>query len=299
MITLALVFLFVPMCAQAHLMFFEGEVFRRYVGPQYVMTFGEIPDIGFVDNPTPDWEAKQEGMPEYGGMFAAPVEFGGEDWSLDYPFIIPEGEIDLARSAKGYLSKGDIDVLKYTAAEGEEFCIMLYITVPFCAEYENFYPVMGILGPGVPKKDEFPFELPSDCKDCGFERTHPIKATGSEKRPGGVYLPPTAFPYMGSWYITDFEKEAVVMNLKGPGNFYIVVYDPEGKAGDYSALTGWDECEHHYNPFDMETQKWFQYYADDNKWTRVICKPAEGGTIPMSALISDPPPCGSPSCPEE
>jgi len=295
--TLTFLLLLLPVTAHSHLMFFEGEVFRRYAGPTVVMSVGDFKEIGFVNNPTPDWGEKQKGMPEYGGMFAAPLDFGGEDWSFDYPFLIPDGEIGLARSPNGYLSKGDVDVFKYSAAEGEEFCLMFYIIVPFCAEYEGFYPVMGILGPGVQQKDTFPFDYPADCKDCGFQRTQTLRPTGAGKRPGGTFLPRTAYPYMGSWYITDWETEAISMNLKGPGSFYLVVYNPEGKPGDYSALWGWDECEDHYKPEDMYLHKWISYYADDMKWTRVICKPAEGGEIPMSAMIPDPPPCGYPSCP--
>ena len=121
-------------------------------------------------------------------MFAAPPELGGEDWSFEYPYIIPPGEIDLAITPTGYLKKGDVDVLKYVAAEWEEFCIMLNCIVPLCARYENFYPVIGILGPGVPKDDEFPFAYPEDCQDCGFKRVHPLHAKAGE-RPGG-YGPP-------------------------------------------------------------------------------------------------------------
>ena len=297
-ITLVLLVLVVPVSTLAHLTFFEGEVFRRYLGPNLVISFGDFMEFGIVNNEQPDWGKKLEG---WNGLFAAPPELGGEDWSFEYPYIIPPGEIDLAITPTGYLKKGDVDVLKYVAAEWEEFCIMLNCIVPLCAQYENFYPVIGILGPGVPNDDEFPFPYPEDCQGCGFKRVHPLRAKPGE-RPGG-YGPPGVeadswFPSNGLYYMIEFEQDTLYMHLQGPGSFYIVIYDPEGKPGDYMAMSGWDECETHYTPEEIYLQKWMNYYLDDLKWTRINCKePAKYGPVTMDAMIPNPPPCGFPGCP--
>jgi hypothetical protein len=97
----------------------------------------------------------------------------------------------------------------------------------------------------------------------------------------------------------EWEQDTVYMHLKGPGSFYIVIYDPEGKPGDYMGMSGWDECEHHYTPEELYLQKWMNYYLDDLKWTRINCKePAKYGIVTMDAMIPNPPPCGFPGCPE-
>ena len=289
-----------PVLAHAHLMFFEGEVFRRYLGPTLVFSLGgDFVEIDFVNNPQPDWGKKLEG---WNGWYGAPPELGGEDWSFEYPYIIPPGTISLSLAPQGYLKKGDVDVLKYVAAEGEEFCIMLNCIVPLCAQYENFYPVIGILGPGVPSADTFPFEYPPDCQNCGFKRVHPTRAA-SGKRPGGYGppgIPPKAFfPATGLYYMINWEQDTVWMHLKGPGTFYIVIYEPDGKPGDYVAMSGWDECESHISPEWNYLQKWMSYYADESKYMRIDCKePLEYGPVTTDALIPDPPPCGYPGCPK-
>ena len=278
MVTIVLLLLFVPVLAQAHLLQWEGEVFRK---------FGK---------PVEDWGPKVEGM---NGLYGAPVELGGEDWSFEYPFILPPGEADLARTFKVHLHKNDVDVIKYTAAEDEEFCVVLFCLPPACKQYRNYYPVIGILGPGVENQDEFPFEVPADCKDCGFMRTHPTKAKRWTERPV-VCGPPGAFPDSGLWYTLDWATDAIFeLKLKGPGNFYIVIYEPEGKPGDATGQYGWDECESHYKPEDWDAMRWWAYIGDENKWTHVRCNQMEcwdWGDLPAS--YPSPSPCGPPLTPE-
>ena len=279
-VTITLLLLFAPVLAQAHLLFWEGEIFRKY---------GE---------PIEDWGTKVEGI---NGAFGADPTLGGEDWSFDYPFIIPPGEGNLSRMSLSHLARGDVDVIKYTAAEGEEICLALFCMVPACIQYRNFYPAVGILGPAIPAVDEFPFEYPEDCKDCGFMRTHPTRVRWTE-RPV-QYGPTGAVPDLGYWWIVDWETDGILdYHLKGPGNFYIVIYEPEGKSGDYSMNFGWDECETHYKPEDIAARKWWAYIADDLKWTRVRCRKVEGSDyndLPDSSKFPVPPPCGPPMCPPE
>ena len=275
-----------PVLAPAHNAMFEPEIFRK----------------NLFEKPCTDaqWEEKVKGF-DGKGLYGAPVEMGGEDWSFKFPFIIQPGKIELAVFVSGWLSPGDVDVAKYTAAEGEEFCIQLSIIPPLCAQYKNFYPVIGILGPGVPSVDTFPFEYPEDCKNCGYVETHPPRAQGNEKRPGG-YGPKGAFYRYGLWYYIDWTKDAVQMHLKGPGTFYLVWYDPEGKGGDYSAMWGWDECETHYKPEDMYLHKFNAQILDGLKYTHRKCWPQDRsdiGAFPPAALEPQPPVCGTAWCPPE
>jgi len=282
-VTLALLVLVMPVFTQAHLAIFEGEIFLKP---------WEKP---LTDS---EWRVKVEGI---NGMWGAPVELGGQDWSFEFPYIIPEGEFNLARAAHVWLSKGDVDVAKYTAAEGEQICAQLSVVPPACVQYKNFYPVIGILGPGVPDQDVFPFEYPEDCKDCGFMVTNPPKAAFGEERPPG-WGPIGAFPDVGYYYYFDWKKDVVQLWMEGPGNFYIVIYDPQGKVGDALAMWGWDECEYNYNPADMHMQNYNAYIIDGFKYTRIKCIPTErtemGEGIPEEAIEPQPFYCGPPTSPD-
>jgi hypothetical protein len=275
-----------PAPIQAHESIFEPELFRKNV----------------FEKPCTDaqWEEKVKGF-DGKGLYGAPVELGGEDWSFKFPFIIQPGQISLAVAVNGWLSPGDVDVAKYTAAAGEEFCIQISIIPPLCTQYKKFYPVIGILGPGVPSTDDFPFEYPADCKNCGYMETHPTKAKVNEKRPGGSG-PSNAFPRMGFWYYIDWNTDVVQANLKGPGTFYIVWYDPAGKGGDYCAMWGWDECDKHYKPEDMYLHKFNAQILDELKYTHRKCWAPEAeniGEIPPAAIEPQPPFCGQAWCSPE
>jgi len=283
MVTIAL--LFVPVLAQAHLVFFESEVFLK--PGQKALTDSE-------------WRVKVEGL---NGLYGAPVELGGQDWSFEFPYIIPEGEFDLARAANIWLSRGDVDVAKYTAAAGEQICAQLSVIPPACLQLEKFYPVIGILGPGVPNDDVFPFEdlRPADCQNCGYKEMHPTKPKRGEERPT-AWGPGGAFPTLGYWYYLDWTTDVLQLWMEGPGSFYIVIYNPEGKPGDALAMWGWDECETHYNPADMYMHDYNAHIADRFNSTRIRCRPAEshemGVGIPDAAREPQPFYCGPPVTPE-
>jgi hypothetical protein len=281
--SITLLLLVVPVLTHAHLAIFEGEIFLKPW--QKPLTDDQ-------------WRVKVEGL---NGMYGAHGELGGQDWSFEFPYIIPEGEFDLARAAHVWLSKGDVDVAKYTAAEGEQICAQLSAIPPACVQYKNYYPIIGILGPGVPDRDPFPFEYPEDCKDCGFMVTNPPKAKPGEERYSG-WGPIGAFPEVGYWYYFDWTKDVLQLWMEGPGNFYIVIYHPQGKPGDVLAMWGWDECEYNYNPADMHMHNYNAYIVDEFKYTRIRCIPTEhhemGQGLPESAIEPRPPYCGPPVTPD-
>ncbi|MBW1823058.1 MAG: hypothetical protein JRI87_00625 [Deltaproteobacteria bacterium] len=276
MVAITLLLLLVPVLAQAHLRIFEGECFRKCGKPS-------------------DWD-------RFSGNYLPPEFLGAEDYSFEYPFIIPSGQWNFGWSTHHYLHRNDIDVIKYELQEGEEFCLFVYTLVPACLKYKNYYPVVGILGPGVPKVDEFPaqFEKPEDCQDCGFMRTHPTIGKRGERFT--VCGPPGAFPAdTGYWWMLNYETDAIDgLNLQGPGNYYLVTYHPEGKPGDVALLAGTWECE----PPEQELiQQWMRYFTDDHKWVHGICE-IRGeclpwNEIPEEASLPIPSGCGFVACPYE
>jgi len=167
--TIVGLFLFFPLTAESHLMVFEGECFRS-----------------LCERPA-DWD-------RFSGAYLPPEFLGGEDYSFEHPFIIPRDQWNFGWSIKTHLHRGDIDVIKYELQEGDEFCLFVYPLVPGCHKYRNYYPVVGILGPGVPHVDAFPdrFQKPADCHDCGFIRTHPTIGKWGERFV--LCGPPGAFP---------------------------------------------------------------------------------------------------------
>ena len=274
-LALASLVLLLPVLAQAHLMTYEGECFR--------------------------WLGKPAKWDRFSGPYLPPEFLGGEDYSFEHPFIIPSGQWNFGWSIKTHLHRGDMDVIKYELQEGDEFCLFVYPLVPGCAKYRNFYPVVGILGPGVPQVDAFPdrFEKPADCQDCGFMRTHPTVAQRDER-----YIscgPPGAFPESPWWWMLNFETDAIDgLTLRGPGNYYLVTYHPEGRPGDVGLMAGTLECE---PPEQVLLQQWMRYITDDHKWVRGLCTIREEclpwPEMPEETVVPYPSGCGTPACPYE
>ena len=273
MVTIVFLLFLVPVLADAHLIVYEGECFRKYGKPAA-------------------WD-------RFSGNYLPPEFLGGEDWSFEHPFIIPRGQWNLGWSLVSHLRRGDIDVIKYELQEGDEFCLFVYPLVPGCHKYRNYYPVVGILGPGVPKIDEFPFDYPDDCKECGFVRTYPTKAKRDERYV--ICGPPGLYPESCWWWMLNFETDALDgLTFQGPGNYYLVTYHPEGKPGDVGLMAGTWECE---PPEQVLIQHWMRYIGDSQKWARGICnvreEPLPIPEIPAEAKIPRPVQCGDPACPEE
>jgi len=276
MATIALLLFFVPVLAQAHIMVIEGECFRK---------------VGKVS----DWD-------RFSGNYLPPEFLGGEDYSFEHPHILPRGQWNFGWSIKTHLHRNDIDVVKYELQEGDEFCLFVYSLVPRCDKYRNFYPVVGILGPGVEDKDEWPakFEKPADCQDCGFIRTHPTKGKRGAERFVSCG-PPGGFPESGYWWMLDYETDALDgLNFQGPGNYYLVTYHPEGKPGDVGLMAGTWECE---PPEQKLLQEWMRYIFDDEKWAHGRCGKRQEciawDQIPDKAMLPVPVECGYPRCPDE
>ncbi len=275
MATIALLLLLLPALTQGHMMTFEGECFRKFGKPS-------------------DWD-------RFSGNYLPPEFLGGEDYSFEHPFIIPSGQWNFAFTTHNYLHRNDIDVIKYELQEGDEFCLYIYPLIPACHKYRNYYPVVGVLGPDVEDKDEWPakFEKPADCQDCGFMRTHPTKAKRDERFVSCG--PADSYPESAYWWMLNFETDSIGgLNFKGPGNYYVVMYHPEGKPGDLALLTGALECE---PPEQALLQQWMRYFLDDSKWVHGICNIKEEclpwNEIPEESVLPIPSPCGSVACPPD
>jgi len=269
-IVIAVLYFFVPVVAQAHAPIIEGELLR---------TWGEV-----SEEPPRD---------EVLGMPASYV--GGEDYSFEYPYVLgaserssPYCDITQSRCSFAYLHENDVDVYKFEIAEGQtgfpifgsgptRQYIALAAYPPACCAYKDFYPIIGLLGPGLPEiEEELPFEIPEDCKDCGMIRTHPIKVECGERPIFTITTP------RYSWFFAvDLETDNIWWEPDPtspdggvkPGTYYAVVWEENGIAGEYSGVIGFDEYDDALNRLQVVINA---PLVDDMKTTRVKCDIAIG-----------------------
>jgi hypothetical protein len=253
------VFLLVPAIAQAHLAIIEPETLRRY---------GEV---------------MTEDVPYY-------IPYGGEDFSFKYPYIITteavtfvdnSGKTVIATNLEqevgtySYLAKNDVDVYKFTVLPTGPAANLLRLSImpPACEQYKHFYPVVGLIGPGLPPIAEaLPFEIPEDCVGCGMVRTFPTEVPPGE-RP--IFPQTTAegnFLYAWFYAVNTLTDTINVRNLM-PGTYYLVVWDPQGQAGDYSLVYGRYK---NWSPENTRQQNLLTPLIEDFKTTRCNCQLAEG-----------------------
>ena len=264
-IVIAVLFLFVPVIAQAHLATLEPELY------QY-------------------WGPLEQRPPQSPSSW--PVSWGGSDWSFEHPYVYPVSErsdpyVDITNSriSYNYLHEGDVDVVKLVVGEGQPgFPIphwgpppappdSTYLQVAAyaiaCCEYKDFYPIAAILGPGLPPiEEELPFELPEDCQDCGMVRTYPEKY-GCNERPVWDFGTITLFYGLGPNDKVRWQPDPTALDggLE-PGVYYYVFWEENGMPGEYSMDTGndevWTDADH--------AVSWFSHQVIwNNKSTRVPC----------------------------
>jgi hypothetical protein len=220
---------------------------------------------------------------------------GGEDYSFEYPYVLgaserssPYCDITQSRCSFAYLHENDVDVYKFEIAEGQtgfpifgagptRQYIALAAYPPACCPYKDFYPIIGLFGPGLPEiEEELPFKLPEDCEDCGMIRTHPTKAECGE-RPIFTIITPRY-----SWFFSvDIETDNIWWEPDPsspdggiePGTYYAVVWEENGVAGEYSGVLGFDEYDDEFNRLQVAINV---PLVDDMKTTHVKCEIARG-----------------------
>ena len=120
-------------------------------------------------------------------------------------------------------SPDDIDVFVFRLDEPAN--VYIEILVPVCKGYENFLPWFAIAGPGLPvKKTTMPFDIP---KGYGVEVVKNL-ATGEERE--------TFYEFFGGKHY--YKGTAYQKIINTPGTYYIYVWDPQQRSGDYVAVLG-------------------------------------------------------------
>ena len=167
------------------------------------------------------------------------VEFGGFDYSFEYPLIFPDDDLITDRNTHAYLAAGDVDVHKITISEGVTGTLRAYTLTAACQQYYHFYPVVSVFGPGLPPLDEdLPFEIPEELDALGHMRTYPVESPVGE-RPVYRMTDRVSGLWIWSWFLDRATQEIRIQDPE-PGTYYIVVWDPDGKAGDYTFATGFE-----------------------------------------------------------
>jgi hypothetical protein len=162
-----------------------------------------------------------------------------EGWSsFKTPFVAPDAAISYA--LYGYLPKADsIDVFEYNLDKAEAL-LRVELLVPVCgAHYQNFYPQFIIAGP--PTKDalkvELPFDLPEGMSVIYTSMPQKQAEATPEAKPDGK-RPTFTEPFGGTIF---YDGPSIDVKVPAAGTYYVVVFDPAGKGGDYTLATGYKE----------------------------------------------------------
>ena len=153
-----------------------------------------------------------------------------DDWGdFDTPFVIPSDQISYA--LYGYLDEEDIDVFAISFDKTASL-LRVELLVPQCgAHYVDFFPDYVILAPGI--EDTVNMDLPFDIPEgYGVFFAENDEAPATDERE--TFLE----PFGGT---TFYEAPRHDLTVPVAGTYYIVLFDADGKTGDYSLATGYEE----------------------------------------------------------
>ena len=150
------------------------------------------------------------------------------DFSAKQPFTV-DNSIEQSLAIYAWLDNNelnkaeDIDVFEFRI--DVPTTVYLEVLVPVCPGYEEFSPWLALAGPGLPQpKTSLPFDIPPGY---GIE-VIPNIATG--ERRDTFYE-----PFGGKSY---YKGPVFNENFTIPGNYYVYIWDPQQKSGDYVAVLG-------------------------------------------------------------
>lgn len=199
----------------------------------------------------------------------------GDDFSFEHPFIIPAGTMLNSKAIFAYLSYGDVDVYRYTVEAGEIVSwVIAAALVPACKVYRNTYPSVALVGPGLPEPDpseRLPFEIP---QGSGAIVGHQTRVPLWEERPV-LSLSADVPGVKISWFFpagpqTDF---VFVNNINVPGDYYVVIWNPDKLPCDYTANIGIVEA---LSEEDTVRESIIIPLYSDHKMLRFPCVEMEG-----------------------
>jgi hypothetical protein len=144
--------------------------------------------------------------------------FGDNDIKADNPWLIHDPTISTAVYAT-LETPNDVDYYSFNGNRGQT--IFLSITIPQIVGQENFTPIMGLLGPGLPSGN-----LP--------------KQVTAQTNTGVLILPPAnATPFFEPFRRTSYwTRQEQHVTLPDNGSYMVAVWDEEGQVGRYVFVIG-------------------------------------------------------------
>lgn len=159
-----------------------------------------------------------------------PVDTSGPA-TKENPIVITEHKVSWA-AYNEFLTPGEIHFYRLEGVNiGEK--IHLSLLVPYLERLEDFFPVIGLMGPGLENDfagldGEFVLDL---LNPAGEERI--ILKQFSGEKPGTFFEPFTQTRY--------YERQEMNYFAPASGNYYAVVFDLEGRAEKYVFAIGEEE----------------------------------------------------------
>jgi hypothetical protein len=146
-----------------------------------------------------------------------------QDYSRDQPYVVEDVTNSKAISA-ALASADDVDFYRITINEPTR----LFVTsnVPFCSQYREFGVSMALAGPGLPAPAA---RLPVALKEGHGAIVIRDIVTEPDQRP--VFFEP--FSGRQSW-----EGPEYALDEASPGTYEIIVWNEQGRTGDYMAVIG-------------------------------------------------------------
>jgi len=183
----------------------------------------------------------------------APAE---DDFSFEAPFLIEN--VNDSQGIFSYLTPGEVDVFEFEVTIQDvafgPVVVAASALPPACQETMNNYPVTALMGPGLPPPSvDLPFEVPPGMGV--IVANNPKVELGKER---SIFDLDTAAPELNlgiSWLLPqgltldcllndisqcDFSN-SIALPVFVPGIYSIIMYDPDGKAQDYTANIGLSE----------------------------------------------------------
>ncbi len=157
--------------------------------------------------------------------------FEHHDFSEKQPFSV-DYSIEQSLAIYAWLERDDLgrsqDIDVYAFRIDGPTNVYLELLVPVCKGYENFLPKLALVGPGLPTPAApIPFEIAPDYGIVMIQSPKPDQPRD------------TFYEVFGgkSYYKGPYFDEQIVI----PGTYYVYVWDPDRKGGDYVAVLGKEE----------------------------------------------------------
>lgn len=182
-----------------------------------------------------------------------------EDYSFQNPFMI-EHSIEESMAVFSYLHERDVDFFKFSITPDQigfdpitgapTPLVNASALPPACLSYLNAYPVTALLGPGLPPPPldvDLPFDVPPGLGVVFADnpKIKPAKNRPVFNFPEGDYawflpLGLTEHCLLNAPFTCDFSN-TISTPIFVPGDYYLVIWNPEGGKMDYTANIGFRE----------------------------------------------------------